>query len=90
MKTLIIAGLICLSSSALAFENDLYSEGNFPTISDPVTVGTPMPIGDPASEELYVEGHFPIIDKFIDREAIVDSIHPDELYLEGNYSFFTV
>jgi hypothetical protein len=90
MKTLIIAGLIGLSSSALAFENDLYSEGHFPIISDSVTVGTPMPIGDPANEELYLEGHFPIIDQFLDHEEIVDSLNPDELYLEGNYSFFPV
>ncbi|WP_043108663.1 hypothetical protein [endosymbiont of unidentified scaly snail isolate Monju] len=90
MKTLIIAGLIGLSSSVLALDNDLYIEGHFPIITDVVTMGTPMPIGDPANEELYLEGHFPIIDKIRDREAIVDSINPDDLYLEGNYSFFPV
>ncbi len=88
MKTLIIAGLIGLSSSALALDNDLYAEGHFPIVSGHSTVGTPLPIGNRVSEELFLEGHFPIIEKTHDRDGdrIVDSVNPDELYLEGNYA----
>ncbi|RMG36172.1 MAG: hypothetical protein D6720_05630 [Gammaproteobacteria bacterium] len=90
MKKLLIAGLIGLTSTAALADNDsLYREGNYSFLDEQEsTIARTVAPSDPvALENLYREGNFPIVDHTVPSEdTVVDSIVPDSLYVEGNYS----
>ncbi len=90
LKTLIAGGLLALASSAsFAASDSLYSEGNFSFLDDQgdTVARTIVPTDPVARETLYLEGHFPVIERQpTQHRDIVHDTPPADLYQEGNYA----